>query len=286
MAQFSLDHQPRADGHYSDFLGAADGRDGRALHLRGHRSQPGADAQPVSREPGLWRRSVGCGPWLRGGAAAPECAGCTHSILLTGLVAALSAYCFAASARQPEQHKLAHALLVAASGPVVLALLALTVVNALTPVGLRPVLVKDRVERSGLDAFEKWNSYSRIVGDSADQGAAALCGGRLPSCPRISSRKRRVLTIDGMAGTVMYHYDGTRESIDFLRYDLVNLAYNLPGINKAAIIGVGGGRDVLSAHLYGVPEIIGVELNPHPRRPAHPRSLLQGVFQPHGDCLT
>lgn len=43
---------------------------------------------------------------------------------------------------------------------------------------------------------------------------------------------------------------------------MVNLAYNLPGIGKAAIIGVGGGRDIISAHLYGVPEIVGVELNP------------------------
>ena len=41
----------------------------------------------------------------------------------------------------------------------------------------------------------------------------------------------------------------------------MSLADNLPGIRKAAIIGGGGGRDVLSAHLYGVPEIVGVELN-------------------------
>jgi hypothetical protein len=70
------------------------------------------------------------------------------------------------------------------------------------------------------------------------------------------------LNIDGLAGTRMYHYDGTRGPLEFLRYDLVNLAYNLPGIRKAAIIGVGGGRDLLSAHLFGVAEIVGVELNP------------------------
>ena len=60
----------------------------------------------------------------------------------------------------------------------------------------------------------------------------------------------------------MFHYDGTRDSISFLRYDLVNLAYYLPGIHKAAVIGVGGGRDLMSAHLFGVPDITGVELNP------------------------
>ncbi|HSU41343.1 MAG TPA: hypothetical protein VLJ38_17320, partial [Polyangiaceae bacterium] len=70
------------------------------------------------------------------------------------------------------------------------------------------------------------------------------------------------LYIDGAAGTVMPHYDGTKASIEYLRSDMVNLAYNLPGLRKSAVIGVGGGRDILSAHLFGVPEIVGVELNP------------------------
>lgn len=70
------------------------------------------------------------------------------------------------------------------------------------------------------------------------------------------------LNIDGDAGTEMSHYDGTPNSISFLQYDLVGLAYRLPGIHKAAIIGVGGGRDLLTAHYFGVPDITGVELNP------------------------
>ena len=60
----------------------------------------------------------------------------------------------------------------------------------------------------------------------------------------------------------MFHYDGTRDFISFLNYDLVTLAYHLPGIKKSAVIGVGGGRDILSAHLFGVPDITVVELNP------------------------
>ena len=70
------------------------------------------------------------------------------------------------------------------------------------------------------------------------------------------------MNIDGAAGTGMVHFDGTRQSIDFLKYDLVGLAYRLPGIHKSAVIGVGGGRDVLTAYLFGVPDITGVELNP------------------------
>jgi hypothetical protein len=60
----------------------------------------------------------------------------------------------------------------------------------------------------------------------------------------------------------MPHYDGSRDSISFLKYDLVNLAYRLPGVQKSAVIGVGGGRDIMSAYLFGVSDIAGVELNP------------------------
>jgi predicted membrane-bound spermidine synthase len=70
------------------------------------------------------------------------------------------------------------------------------------------------------------------------------------------------LNIDGSAGTYMYHYDGSKNSISFLQYDLVNIAYRLPGIHKSAVIGVGGGRDIASAHFFGVADITGVELNP------------------------
>ena len=43
---------------------------------------------------------------------------------------------------------------------------------------------------------------------------------------------------------------------------MTNLAHFLPGHRRAAVIGVGGGRDMLSARVFGVPEITGVEINP------------------------
>src|SRR5262249_15541590 len=70
------------------------------------------------------------------------------------------------------------------------------------------------------------------------------------------------LNIDGSAATSMPHYDGSRDSISYLKYDLVNLAYRLPDIQRSAVIGVGGGRDAMSAYLFGVSDITGVELNP------------------------
>jgi spermidine synthase len=183
------------------------------------------------------------------------------TLIVIGLTAAFAAYCFTASTSGVEQQQLKARAWWQRPVPVMMVLLALSLINALTPLRLRPMLVKDKLERSGLNRFEQWNSYSRVIATRPSTGRPMLWG-RSPRMPKDLVTQEVFLNIDGDASTDMFHYDGTRESIEFLRYDLVNLAYNLPGIRKAAIIGVGGGRDLLSAHLYGVPEIIGVELNP------------------------
>ena len=68
--------------------------------------------------------------------------------------------------------------------------------------------------------------------------------------------------IDGGAGTALYRFDGNLESLGFLRYDVTNLAYAIPNLKTGAVIGVGGGRDVLSQRLFGVSDVTGIEINP------------------------
>ena len=60
----------------------------------------------------------------------------------------------------------------------------------------------------------------------------------------------------------MPRFTGDANSVDFLRYDITNLAYAARNKGRVAIIGVGGGRDVLSAHVFGVRDVTGVEVNP------------------------
>ena len=60
----------------------------------------------------------------------------------------------------------------------------------------------------------------------------------------------------------MYRFDGNLESLGFLRYDVTNIAYAIPNLKTGAVIGVGGGRDVLSQRLYGLSDVTGVEINP------------------------
>jgi predicted membrane-bound spermidine synthase len=70
------------------------------------------------------------------------------------------------------------------------------------------------------------------------------------------------LNIDGEAGTPIYRFDGNWDDIDFLRYDATALAYFIRHSGRAAIVGVGGGRDVLTASLFGFRDVTGVEYNP------------------------
>jgi hypothetical protein len=74
--------------------------------------------------------------------------------------------------------------------------------------------------------------------------------------------EQRWMTIDGGAGAPMYRFGGDLEELAFLRYDITNLAYAILGLKTGAVIGVGAGRDLLSARLLGVDRVVGVEINP------------------------
>ena len=141
------------------------------------------------------------------------------------------------------------------------ALAVLAAVNGSLPTPFRPVVVKDELELRRGRPLRAVELPTRGSWPADPPPKPPYFWGASPATPRLPLIQQLHLNIDGAAGTVMCHYDGTRESIDFLRWDITNLAYRLPGIRHAAIIGVGGGRDILSAHLFGVPSITGVELN-------------------------
>jgi len=60
----------------------------------------------------------------------------------------------------------------------------------------------------------------------------------------------------------MFGFDGDLDKVSYLKFDVTNVAYNIRSDGRAAVIGVGGGRDILSAWVYGFRDITGVELNP------------------------
>ncbi len=183
------------------------------------------------------------------------------AILLAGSSSALAAYAFARAATPTEQVELSARRIWMRPLSVALILGVLVPLNASVPVGFRPVMVKDEIEDRWRTRTERWNSYSRVIAYPPFPTSPNLWG---PSPLRDPNLRvpQAVLNIDGGAATWMYRFDGSTRSIEFLADDVVNLAYRLPGISKSAVVGVGGGRDVMSAHLFGVKDITGVEVNP------------------------
>lgn len=183
------------------------------------------------------------------------------AVIVSAVVCGMAAVAFLSSANAADRERLQSAPWWRRPAPVTIVLAVFALLNSLAPVGVRPILVKDQFERFGFKRYEKWNSYSRITVDRPQLRFPDLWSGSA-KMPPDTQAWQALLTIDGGAGSQMSHYDGTRQSISYLQYDLVGLAYRLPGIRKAAVIGVGGGRDLLTAHYFGVPDITGIELNP------------------------
>src|SRR5215218_6168323 len=144
-------------------------------------------------------------------------------------------------------------------GVVLAGLAILALANSLIE-GVRPTVVKDQIEHPATLAYEKWNSFSRITVGQPERTRPALWG---PSPRYVADPiEQRWMNIDGGAGTAVYRFSGNLNELAFLRYDVTNLAYAVPGLQTAAVIGVGGGRDLLSARLFGVSDVVGVEINP------------------------
>lgn len=109
-------------------------------------------------------------------------------------------------------------------------------------------------------AQERWNSFSRIVVSEEQVDKPYLWDAYEPFIEN-ERVAQRFMTIDGLAGTAMRQYR-SREDIEHLKYDVTNIAYFLRPTGGAAVIGVGGGKDVQAALYFGHESVLGVELNP------------------------
>jgi hypothetical protein len=108
--------------------------------------------------------------------------------------------------------------------------------------------------------FAKWNSFSRIGVYERTHGDWSLSQtykGPLPDT--------RYMDIDSAASTPILRVDPQLSNVQYLRYELTALAYHLAALQpgfKALVIGPGGGRDLVSALVFGAAHVDGVEINP------------------------
>jgi spermidine synthase len=147
------------------------------------------------------------------------------------------------------------------SGTVALVLAALAVVQTGLEVSgkghLGVVWAKDRAQAGTL--FERWNTYSRVRVKALGEFAPFGWGfARTPD----TKIDQNWLDIDADAGTVITRFDGDLKKLAYLKDDVINAAYLVQPLADVAVVGVGGGRDILSGLFFGARRIHGIEINP------------------------
>jgi Spermine/spermidine synthase domain len=106
--------------------------------------------------------------------------------------------------------------------------------------------------------FSKWNSFSRVGVYERTHGDWSLSPAYTGPLP-----ESRYMDIDSAASTPILKLEPDLSNVQYLRYELTALAYHLksPGF-RAMVIGPGGGRDLVSALVFGAGHVDGIEINP------------------------
>lgn len=172
-------------------------------------------------------------------------------ILLCGAIGAVAALSFAWKSSSSRLRQLCYgigAVLILAAG-----------FNQSTGALIRPLYVKGLAEDSTNLLLEEWNSFSRVVVFN-QQNANLEYWGASPVAPQ-NLLPQYQMNIDGAAGTSVRQFSSLAD-IEHLKYDVTNMVYYLRPQGSAAVIGVGGGRDLQSAILFGHEQVTGIELNP------------------------
>lgn len=177
-----------------------------------------------------------------------EVSNLSSSVFIISAVAAMGAWCFAKmSGVASRSHFLAVALVVAG------------VANGLSSNGFRVLYAKGNLVRTEGITHEAWNIHSLVVANKPEDTKPHYWGkGEGAPTHKITTVN---MNIDGSAGTTMTKWSGDASELDWVKYDVTSLPYHLRQKGDAAIIGVGGGRDVLTALWAKSTSVTAVEIN-------------------------
>ncbi|MDP8225082.1 MAG: hypothetical protein P9L99_17105 [Candidatus Lernaella stagnicola] len=136
----------------------------------------------------------------------------------------------------------------------------LAIANAATIHSFDPILVKGVTEKRRRVAYEKWNSFSRVVAyKPRTKPLTGVLWEAGKNTPKDASMEVMDMNIDGLAGTMLPKANA--ETARGFLYDATSLAYSVRQ-GKVAVIGVGGGKDIWTALAAGADDVLGVEINP------------------------
>ncbi len=190
-------------------------------------------------------------------------AGCLASVVLLKLIDApsgifvisallfLGAACYASYAQDRSRvHK---------SYILAIAMLIVAGLNASTLHGIQPIWSKGKIDRRANLAAEVWNPISKVRASRPVTHEPQMWGPS-PLAPKMTIEEIG-LDIDNDAYTPIMRFDGDLKPFSFLRYDVTSIGAGLRAGGAAAIIGVGGGRDVINCAVNGFHRIVGIEVN-------------------------
>ncbi len=123
---------------------------------------------------------------------------------------------------------------------------------------LRLLWVKGQREEYG--DYQKWSALSRVR-VAEDTASAPFGWGMSEAYHPTRLVHQRGVNIDSVALTVMTKFRGDLSEVEHLKWDVTNTAHYLRHNAKVLVVGVGGGRDVLSALAFGQRSVTGVEIN-------------------------
>lgn len=132
--------------------------------------------------------------------------------------------------------------------------------NHATPDGFRVFYPKGLPMPFGAASAEYWTIHGQILVSRVIRGGPYYWGAG-EGATEIEGMQSQVMIIDGEAATALTEWDGDRSNLDWPRFDVTALPYHLRPGGTAAVIGVGGGRDILTALWSGSSRIAGIEIN-------------------------
>lgn len=178
-----------------------------------------------------------------------EVAGALGGVVAMAIITSVAAYAFATAGAHAKPRN--YALGVAAVMAVLL--VATTVKN------FADATMKDPAVNWGV-VYDKWTALSRILVEKYD--GPPFGWGFSPRAPLNQYHPQQLkLSMDGAAATVLTQFNGDPASVDYLRYDVTNIAHYVRPNAAVLVVGVGGGHDILSALVFGQKSILGVEMN-------------------------
>ncbi len=141
-----------------------------------------------------------------------------------------------------------------------LAICVVAIVNSQSINGFRVFYPKGNEIVYTEDTIESWTIHGQTL-LFPDIEAGPFFWGPGEGAPVIPGMRSQALVIDGEAGTAVTQWNGDQQSLDWPRFDVTSLPYHLRPESNVAVIGVGGGRDILTALWGKSTKVTGIEIN-------------------------